>query len=741
MITESLINYIKNQQSKSVPNELIISKLIQVGWRMDDIEEAIAKTNPLILNDKEVEVSILSKEEPKKDYKVDPYHEPTQSLQEIPSFIKIRGFKKEEFVKEEPVVEVKLQKEESSKIWTPTAIKAIDEIKIESEKSVIKPVSTRNLEAFQLELNQPNDPINKNLVNNIKKETEVSPVNQDNEIIPTFKPKISIEQPQELSLKSAIDQQSQPGRDVGNLKIESTVNPIEVSGDSSLSAQKKIVENTKDVSKIAMISSYSEDYMSANKLKQEVYKRRKNTLLKSLLVILIICIIGGIVFSVKKGYIKIPDFNFSFIKKDSNSILVESALKFNSLKSYKVETEAKVSFPSFDDITSGLLTGEVTNSKNEDHFTLLSKGEITKMESNSEFNDYTITLKSSILDKDIKMNIKNDGVRSFVDIPDLSTVFKGSPSLEGVVSLPSNQLKDMVIILPDSIKDKDSNKDLLGIIFNNYLKNDFNQSSFSFKSVFDDIELIKKSEENINGVKINQYTVDVDKVILKDFLSKASFALLGNLTEEEKSNFDKIWSSVSVNSLEVWIGEKDNNLYKYKFSLIIPLSKVIGLEDKSISKKEVVLDWQTTFYDLDVPNNVVVPISKSMNFDDFSNKISDLKLKNVVSSLVLLTGEMKNSLGNYGLKSNTVGSCTNPVSGSLFSPLGHNKNASSVVGKIASVMSTIVGQTAENSRCFSNSKTWAISVPLPSDSTTYFCLDSAGNSLDIKEQITKTTCK
>jgi hypothetical protein len=102
---------------------------------------------------------------------------------------------------------------------------------------------------------------------------------------------------------------------------------------------------------------------------------------------------------------------------------------------------------------------------------------------------------------------------------------------------------------------------------------------------------------------------------------------------------------------------------------------------------------------------------------------------------------MKKTLGNYGLKSNTAGSCTNPVSGSLFSPLGHNKNASIAVGKIASVMSTIVGQTAENSRCFSNSKAWAISVPLPSDSTTYFCLDSVGNSLDIKEQIKKTTCK
>jgi hypothetical protein len=495
------------------------------------------------------------------------------------------------------------------------------------------------------------------------------------------------------------------------------------------------------MSKLAMISSYSDDYMSANKLKQEVYKRRKNTLLKSLLIILIICILGGVSFSVVKGYIKIPDFNFSFIKKDSKLLLLESVFKFNSLKSYKVETEATISFPSFTSITSGLLTGESVNSKEEDYFTLLTKGEITKLESSSKFYDYSIALKSSILEKDIKTNIKTDGVRFFVDIPDLSPIFKDGLFLDGVVSLSSDQIGEMAILLPESINDKEGKEDLLEIVLRNFIKNDPDKSSFSFESLADNIEMIKKDQEIISNINTDHYIVNLDKIILKDFLSKTSFILLNNLTEEEKSDFDKIWNSVSIKSLEVWIGEKDNNIYRYKFSLSVPLTKIIGLEDKSISNKEVILDWQTTFSDLDVPNSVIVPIANAMSFDDFSKKVADLKIKNAVFSLVSSTVEIKEVMGSYGLKLNTSGSCTNPVSGSLFSPLGHTKNASTIVAKIANTMNLIVAQTGENSKCFSSSKAWAISVPLNSDPNTYFCLDSAGNSLDLKGPINKTSCK
>jgi len=43
MITEDLIKYIKNQVSKNVSKEVIISELTRVGWRAEDIDEGMSK--------------------------------------------------------------------------------------------------------------------------------------------------------------------------------------------------------------------------------------------------------------------------------------------------------------------------------------------------------------------------------------------------------------------------------------------------------------------------------------------------------------------------------------------------------------------------------------------------------------------------------------------------------------------------------------------------------------------------
>lgn len=43
MITEDLTNYIKSQIEQNISKEVIVSKLAQVGWKLEDIEEALAE--------------------------------------------------------------------------------------------------------------------------------------------------------------------------------------------------------------------------------------------------------------------------------------------------------------------------------------------------------------------------------------------------------------------------------------------------------------------------------------------------------------------------------------------------------------------------------------------------------------------------------------------------------------------------------------------------------------------------
>ena len=49
MTTGELIDYIKSQLNKNIPKYLIISRLIEVGWRMEDIEEGFSNIEPKVV--------------------------------------------------------------------------------------------------------------------------------------------------------------------------------------------------------------------------------------------------------------------------------------------------------------------------------------------------------------------------------------------------------------------------------------------------------------------------------------------------------------------------------------------------------------------------------------------------------------------------------------------------------------------------------------------------------------------
>jgi hypothetical protein len=441
-----------------------------------------------------------------------------------------------------------------------------------------------------------------------------------------------------------------------------------------------------------------------------------------------------------EGYIKIPNINIPFIKKDSRTVLLESFIKFPTLNSYKVKTTSIVSLPSFANITAGLMGGEVVSSNDKESFSYQIEGRVNKENPNSSFFDYDIVIDSSIFKNKVKTNFKSDGINFFMDIPDLSTIFEKDTPPVGIVSIPNERLMEISNIFPDHIKEKVSNINLAKLLptsNSSFLSQEF---SSSFKNFVEDIKIIKKGEEEINGVNTLHYSIETERDSLKNLLVNILDTIFINLEEDQLANIKENIGSVSVNSLEVWLSKKDDYVYKYKISLTIPLSKVIGLEDKGIANNEVTLDIETIYSDLNIKNDFSMPLSV-INLDDLLNSINDIKIKNTISSFKPLAQIMKNALGNFGSKSNLTGSCIEPVPGSLFSPLGHTKGASTIVGTIASTMNQIVSQNSGVPLCFSTSKDWAISLPLSSTPNIYFCVDSSGNSIVLNEPLAKSVCK
>lgn len=669
MITEDLLNYIKHQNAKNVSKELIISQLISVGWRMEDINEGLKKAIPSIPH---IDTQSTQSEN-QKSYTVDPYHESIDNDTEI------------------------------KKIWIPSLIKPVEDKKeeeleieqIKKTEAIVNPASTRAIETFQKELNKPQE----------QPKLDPIKVNIDN-----IKPK----------------------------PIPEKVEKVEKAEMIPTLIEKPKVENS--LSKIAMISSYSKDYVSASNLKKEVSKRKKNTFSKWLIAILIILILGATAFALEGGYLKIPNIKIPFIKKEAKTILLNSATNFAYLKSYKVETEVGISLPSFANITSSLMQGEPVISGDKESFYFKTKGEVNKSDPSSSFFNYDIVLNSSMIENEIKTNLKFDKINSYINIPNLTQVLKENTPPAGLVSVPNEKINQMKVILPVEMQEKINNVDLSKLIPNNSVNYISNQFISAFKNFVGNIEMIRKGEQEIHGVDTYHYSVNVDRSSLKKLLEDVSGALFVGMSDGSKINMEEILGSVSVNSFEIWIGKKDENVYQYKFTLTVPLSKIIRLEDKGIADSEVTINWHTTYYDLDVHNNTNLS-GEIINFDDFIKSFEDIKIKNVISSFSSSAQIMKNALGNYGKKSNSTGSCSEPAPGSLFSPLGHTKGASTVVGTIASTMNTVINQTNGVSSCYSTSKAWAIASPLASDPNSYFCVDSEGNSITLLEPLTKTTCQ
>jgi hypothetical protein len=691
MITEDLIAYIQSQIKKNFSRDEIASKLKETGWHDEDIKEALDKiitTAPIPAPIPDIPIN---KEETKKEF--DPYRE-LPEIAPVDVSTPITG------KTESPKIEV--QKTESPKVWTPMAVKSEPDKVIPIKKiTESSPIMKNDMEVRNEEISAPK----------IIPETPLA-------IIPPVIPATPA-----INIKPAMPE----------VPIKSEA-PIII--DQSKSPKTSITDN---LPKSAMTSSYMQDVLSANKVEEKPHQSKK-ALIKWLVIAVAIVIIGGMFFVLAEGYIKIPVFkiNLLLIKKDPKSLLLNNTATLRSLKSYKIETIATISSPSFANITSGLISGEAVTSTDRDFISINSKGLINQSGLPLPLSNYDISINGSVFKSDIAANIKYDGKTLFVNVPDLSQILNGNSPMSGVVAIPNGELGLITDLFPNAIKDKIKKIDIYKVLSSSMASGAENITNAALKDFTSNTSFIEKNGEDINGASTYHYEINADKPTTKKFLTALSGIFAINLSDNNKANLDNIFGSASIDSFEVWIGKNDNNIHRYKFTLSVPLSKVIGLNDEGIADNEVKLDWQTTYYDFDVANSITMP-ENTISMADFIKSVNDMKIKNTILSFSSAAKNLFNAYGSYGKRSNLTGNCANPNSGSLFSPLGYPKSASTQVGNIASIMNSLLDKTGNEESCYSTSRAWALSATL-SDSKS-FCADSTGASKIIDAKLSSTVCK
>jgi hypothetical protein len=710
MITSDLVIYIQAQLKKNTSKDLIIFNLTEKGWKKEDIEEGFLKVESIS------KPSDLSPEI-KQINNIDKYRE-------IPTLSDDTSLVKPEVNVE---IENKIEKEQPKiidkpKVWAPIKIEPV----IQTVPSI-----------FPIEIPKEfhNEEVNKKEVLVEKKEPLKEPIssapnlsaisfNQPKKTFSDFKTDVSTIKP--VYSMTAPEKNITPEIPKSSFNLPPLVVPKALVAEKDLPAQNEI----------PILSSFKQDLISANLAQGEVVKIKNKNLFKVILIIFIIFLfIGGLTFAFLNDYIKIP----SFIKKDPKVILLNTATAFGDLKSYKIETDINISSPSLANITSGLINGEAVVSNDRDSFSINTKGLVNKTPSTPLTINYNSTIKSSLFNDNIQTELKSDGNTAYLKVPNLSTFFDDNYFMAGTIALSENQIKLLTKELSTNTQEKINKFNAFGLFAKIISGSLGGQISTPFKDFINSATMAEKENEIIKGVDSYHYEIVVDRQDTKKLLVAMMDTFSNSNSPDIKNNIQEILGSITVDSFEIWVGKSDNSILQYRFVLGMPLSKIIGFDDKGIADNKVSLDWKTTYYDFDSPNTITMP-TDFIKVEDYVKKIHDEKIKNSIISFSSNTKNLFNAEGVFGKRSNKSGSCISPDSGSVFSPLGHSKGSITVVGDIAKNMNDIITLTNGVVSCYSTLSTWSVSTPLESDPQSFFCADNTGEPKILTAQPIGSVC-
>jgi len=482
--------------------------------------------------------------------------------------------------------------------------------------------------------------------------------------------------------------------------------------------------SVRDLPKSAMISSYNEDLISANKNKTEITRNKNRKINKISLIIFILIILLSAVWFFAAGFVDIKNINL--LKKDSSIVLLNSVENLNNLSSYNSETNIDLSIkgPSIDE---------------EKDISINVLGSINKgLE--SVFSDSFITIKGYFIDNYISTDVKNNGTEIFMSIPDLSSILSNYSIKDPLIIKANKQeLNDTIRTLLKDISvyvDQINFFDLLSRGLPSYINKD---NIVAYNELLSNSEIVKENEEMVKNFNTSHYSIKLNDKLSNEVLNKI---LENYLVGSEESNIkNKILNSISINSLDFWINN-ENNIFKYQITFSLPVS--IFENSQNINNNldnKIIIDWQTIYDNFNTQNNIIMP-SDFINYDQFINLIKENDLKNNLASFSTLASDLFSLEGKYGSKSNTTGKCTESVSGSLFSVNGHSKDYSDKINEISELLKKLITDKENDAYCYSDTKAWSLSVKSEVDQQSYFyCVDSLGNDKKLEKPQSGVVCE
>ncbi|ETB64176.1 TPA: hypothetical protein DIC38_00320 [Candidatus Nomurabacteria bacterium] len=466
--------------------------------------------------------------------------------------------------------------------------------------------------------------------------------------------------------------------------------------------------------KNAIISSFLKDSVRKNSLKtSDKEKKHISPFTKWMIIFLVfISIIFGFYIAISKDYIKIPEINFRNIPilgGDLNKILISRIEKIENSQFYKIESDVLIK--SSGNLKMDFISGNVSlyNFPEEVRWHTLGIYE-NLSPSLISFDSLSTILSDSWLNK-VVVNLKHNGSTLYIPIESLSMLVE-----------MINPSSEFVAIEDDKINE------FINTITNNNFGDSIGAENILVNGVSD--FLYQNIKQIYSSTEFNILEKDGD--IIKD--KKVRYFEVVPTDPSLGGILNTVIKGSKVNSFEFWTDE-DEEIFKYRISLSVPAS-YISKSSSEFLKVEI----SSTFYDIN-GTSIVNPPENFIKMDDILININDIKNRDAISSFKNLADEFYNISSSYGKKPNNTGSCSSPLDGSLFSSLGHGEDLQIVVGDIKNKINELNISLGENIFCYSTAGAWAISVPLETDSSLYWCTDNTGETIKTTNKLSSAFCQ
>jgi hypothetical protein len=380
--------------------------------------------------------------------------------------------------------------------------------------------------------------------------------------------------------------------------------------------------STQKIKEEAMLASFPRDFLRKNtstNIKKSNTRKFFNIIFSKqiILILIIICLGIGVYLAQKNNYINLPKLSSlnlktleSLMMNNQKDLLANSPSLLSSLLSYKTETKIVITAPAKIN-SSGISNNNLSDDKNTTSIQIKSETDQKGLSTQSANGLFTIQSNSFM--GNFVTNLKSNGSILFIPLSDLNQFVTEKKPGEGFVAIKENEYIKVKEIITSEFQESAKSINIHKLLTESLSANLNRTIVGSYEEYISSLLAEGEKAERILGIDTYKYNIVNDQKSTEKFFSE--LASLFAINSQAEIRMKETAMLITVDSFEVWLDQKNRNLFKFRIVFNIPMTELDKEGDIYPQGSFAEFDWQTTYYDFGVLNQVKMP-DKIINFSE-----------------------------------------------------------------------------------------------------------------------------